>query len=323
MHESSQPIGKNDQSQYLEGSSSQFAPIALFTFNRPEHTHRTLEALALNPEFSHSTLYIFCDAARDNSDVEAVKQTRQLIHDWYHPDKQIIERETNWGLAKSIISGVTQIVDKYESIIVLEDDMVTSPHFLRYMNTGLNMYRNDERVISIHGYAYPIDDLPGTYFIRGASCWGWATWRRGWDLFESDGEKLFQLLKKRKLMHRFNVLGSFPYRRMLLDQIAGRNNSWAVRWYASALINDKLTLHPGTSLIRNIGLDGSGSHCDEYEGFDTEPSQNPIQVEDNPVIESDSALLAWKKYLRTLRIKKTLATLSSPTQLFHTLRRRL
>ncbi len=173
------------------------APIALFTFKRPEHTRKSLESLALNPEFTGSPLFIYCDGARNETEAAQVDETRKLVRSWPHPLKTIIERDRNWGLANSIIDGVTQQCDEHGKVIVLEDDMVVTAYFLNYMNTALTKYQDDDRVISIHGYSFPIDGLPEAFFIKGASCWGWATWKRGWDLFENDGKKLYyELLKK-------------------------------------------------------------------------------------------------------------------------------
>ena len=143
----------------------------------------------------------------------------------------------------------------------MEDDLVTSPHFLQYMNESLDLYQQEERVISIHAYMYPVkEELPETFFLRGADCWGWATWKRSWQLFESDGAKLLEQLNSQNLTREFNFNGSYPYVRMLKDQIKRRNNSWAIRWYASAFLANRLTLYPGASLVQNIGHDGSGVH---------------------------------------------------------------
>jgi len=288
------------------------APIVLFTFNRPEHTRSTLESLAQNPEFSASPLFIYCDGERNDAEAAQVLQTRELVRNWSHSHKTVIERDRNWGLANSIIDGVTRLCDDHGQVIVLEDDMVVSRHFLGYMNSALEKYRDDERIISVHGYSFPIAGLPEAYFIKGASCWGWATWKRGWDLFEPDGQKLYDELLTRKLMYRFDVNGSYPYRRMLGDQIHGRVDSWAVRWYASALIHDKLTLYPGRSLVHNTGLDGSGSHCDDYDGFATNLSTTAINLDNLSVSEDEQALEAWRGYLKSLRKEKLLSGFLSP-----------
>ena len=299
------------------------APIVLFTFNRPDHTRETLESLTLNPEFVASPLIIYCDSARNEAEVSQVEATRQLVRDWPHPNKTLIERDRNWGLANSIIDGVTQQCDAHGKVIVIEDDMVVSEHFLNYMNTALLKYQDDDRVISIHGYSYPIDDLPEVFFIKGTNCWGWATWKRGWDLFEADGKKLYAELLKINLMHRFNINGAYPYRRMLLDQINGRNDSWAIRWYASALIKDKLTLHPGCSLVSNIGLDGSGSNCDPADVPAQIFSSSVVNLSNIEVQEDKNALRSWYKYLKAARFKKLIKVLSSFKFLLKVLKRRV
>ena len=105
-------------------------------------------------------------------------------------------KEKKFGLAKSIIDGVGKVLDLHEKIIVLEDDLVTSPYFISFMNEALIMYKDEPKVASIHGYIYPIEGLPDSFFIKGADCWGWATWQEKWKIFETDGKKLLNELKK-------------------------------------------------------------------------------------------------------------------------------
>jgi hypothetical protein len=214
-----------------------------------------------------------------------------------------IERERNLGLAQSIITGVTEVVARYGRVIVLEDDMVTSPFFLKFMNEALELYRDEERVISIHGYIYPVKrELPETFFLRGADCWGWATWKRGWDLFEPDGTRLLGELDRRGLRKAFDLGGAYGYTRMLKEQIAGRNDSWAIRWHASAFLREKLTLYPGTSLVRNIGTDASGSHFNSSTNlFDTALATRPVRLSPVPVVEDPEAREAVAGFYRALR----------------------
>ena len=178
------------------------APIALFVYNRLEHLEKTINALQNNILALDSELYIFSDGAKDEKSSEQVNKIRKYIKTISEFKKIIvIEREKNLGLANSIISGVTEVINKYGKIIVLEDDMVTSRYFLKYMNEALEYYENEDRVISIHGYIYPVKkELPNTFFMKGADCWGWATWKRGWDLFEHDGKKLLQELEMNYLL---------------------------------------------------------------------------------------------------------------------------
>jgi glycosyltransferase involved in cell wall biosynthesis len=279
------------------------SPIALFTYNRPLHTRRTVESLRRNVLAEESELFVFSDGPRSGSDREKVEAVRTYIRNITgFKTVRLIERETNAGLAQSIISGVSEIVGKYGSIIVLEDDMLTSPFFLRYMNDALEFYKNEERVISIHGYLYPLRaSLPETFFLRGADCWGWATWKRGWDIFEPDGGKLLRALKAGRLESSFDLNGAYPYTRMLRKQARGTVNSWAIRWHAAAFLARKLTLHPGSSLIANIGLDASGAHCSPTNRFDVELAGGPVRIRPIPVEEHAGARKALEQYYRTTR----------------------
>lgn len=278
-----------------------YAPIALFIFKRPGHTRQTLESLAKNAEFSESPLFIYCDGARSETELIQVQESLKLVRNWPHPNKTIIERDRNWGLAKSIIDGVTKVVDEFGCVIVLEDDLVTSPYFLQFMNDGLRVYEQDERVASIHGYVYPIDDLPETFFLKGADCWGWATWKDRWALFETDGAILLDEMKCRHQTRLFDFNGTYPFTRMLAKQVAGKNDSWAIRWHASAFLKDKFTLYPGKSLVQNIGVDGSGTHCVGTVDFATTVATKPIRVELIPVEVNSVAFSAFERYFFNLR----------------------
>jgi hypothetical protein len=278
------------------------APIVLFVYNRLEHTKKTIEALQRNEIAKHSDLIVYSDGAKDGVDVDHVALIRaylRIINGFKRV--RIVEREENYGLARSIISGVTEIIEQYEKIIVLEDDMVTSPFFLTYMNNALDLYESNEDVVSIHGYVYPVNrSLPETFFLKGADCWGWATWARGWGVFEIDGKKLLQELKNQKMTRHFDFGGTYPYTQMLEDQIRGRNNSWAIRWYASAFLAGKYTLYPGTSLVKNIGMDASGTHSGKTDKYYVEVSEIPVEVKKQPVIENSDATKAFAEYFERL-----------------------
>jgi len=278
------------------------SPIILFVYNRPWHTRQTVEALKQNELASESELFVYSDGPKNAQAEPLVKEVREYLKTVDGFKKvTIIEREKNYGLAANIIDGVTNIVDEYGRVIVLEDDLVTSPGFLRYMNEGLDMYENEEKVASIHGYIYPLkhpEKLPETFFIRGADCWGWATWSRAWKYFEPDGQKLLTELQSRKLMKEFDFGGSYPYTRMLKDQIEGKNNSWAIRWYASAFLRGLFTLYPRYSLVKNIGMDGSGTHCTTETNIFESPLVPSIRVEKREIKECLMAKRSMENYLR-------------------------
>ena len=275
-----------------------YAPISLFVYNRLDHTRRTVDSLRANAYAAQSDLYVFADAARDERDAENVEAVREFVRgiDGFK-SLTVIEKDRNYGLAASIIGGVTDVLRRHDRVIVMEDDLVTSPFFLRYMNEALEHYANDERVASIHGYVYPTNlPLPETFFLRGADCWGWATWRRGWALFNPDGSALLAELYATNSTREFDFDGAFQYTGMLRDQIAGANNSWAIRWYASAFLRNKLTLYPGRSLVVNIGTDASGTHCGSTDTFDVESSTSPIRIGGIPVEDSAQGRAAFTEF---------------------------
>lgn len=280
------------------------SPIALFVYNRPEHTQKTIEALLKNGLASQSELFIFSDAPKNEKAKEGVEKVRAFIKSISgFKNITILEREENFGLAKSIIAGVTDIVNKYGRIIVLEDDLITSPYFLKYMNEALDMYEQEEKVISIHGYIYPVKyQLPETFFIKGADCWGWATWKRGWDLFESDGLKLLNELRTKNLTREFDLSGAYPYTQMLQGQIRGLNNSWAIRWHASAFLKNKYTLYPGRSLITNAGLDNSGTHTGNVNILRGVLSITPIKLKRIDIKINPDNLNIIKKFLKSPKL---------------------
>lgn len=281
------------------------SPIALFAYNRPDHIRKTIEALKANFLAKESDLFIFSDGHKNELDKDGVNRVREHIKTISGFKKVvIIEREKNFGLSASIISGVTEIVNKHGKIIVLEDDLVTSRYFLQYANNALDLYENDEDVISIQGYIYPVkDELPNTFFIRGADCQGWGTWKRGWNIFDPDGGNLLKKIQDNKLEKNFNMNGGYGYIDLLKRQIAGKTNSWAIRWYASAFLANKLTLYPGKSLIKNIGLtDGEGTHsAPQNSVYVTEASLYPVHLEKISTKENPRARKIIIKYFKSLR----------------------
>ena len=276
------------------------APIVVFTYNRPNHTQRTVESLLKNPLAKKSDLIIFSDAAPTPSQRQAVDEVRSYLSELSgFRSIKVIHRDKNFGLAESIIQGVTEVLQESEKVIVLEDDMVVSPYFLEYMNEALEQFVDDDRVISVHGYVYPVDfELPEAFFLPGADCWGWATWRRGWALFNSDGQYLLDELVRRHLIQEFDYNGAYPFLSMLKDQIKGANDSWAIRWHASAFLAGKLTLYPGRSLVHNIGTDSSGTHCKDSDSMDAKLSETKIKLNNIAVESSPTGREAFENFFR-------------------------
>ncbi len=277
-----------------------FAPICVFAYKRPDHFGLTINSLLDNPEASQSDLWVFIDGPKGKVDQAMVSKVRAMAAALKgFKSVKVIERESNLGLSRSVISGISEILNINDRVIVLEDDMVTSPFFLKFMNESLELYENEDQVISIHGYVYPLShELTKPFFIRGADCWGWGTWKRGWKLFNEDGNALLADLRKCGLSQDFDFDGAYPYSKMLEDQIEGRNDSWAIRWYASAFLKNKLTLYPNKSLVKNIGNDSSGTHCSQNAGYDVILSESPIFLTDLSVEESGIARRAFADFLR-------------------------
>lgn len=244
-------------------AASPLAPIAVFTFKRPEHTRRTLEALSRNPEFAQSDLHIFCDGSRRTDEEAAVHKTRELVRSWPHSNKQLHESPTNRGLAASIIEGVSMLSNAHGRVIVVEDDLVVAPVFLAYMNRALERYAHEPRVMQISGHMFPVE-LPqaggDAVLLPFTTSWGWATWERAWANFDPTMKDFDRMGASRELRRRFDLDHAYPYFSMLKKQRAGEIDSWAIRWYLSVFMRDGLTLFPKRSLVKNEGLDGSGTH---------------------------------------------------------------
>ncbi|MCW5798242.1 MAG: glycosyltransferase [Nitrospira sp.] len=262
-----------------------------------------MEGLRNNRETRDSDLFVFSDGAKNSLAHEGVSAVRALVRGLTgFRSVTVVEQSVNLGLARSIVAGVTDLTGRFGRVIVLEDDVVPAPHFLQYMNAALDKYEQVQQVVSIHGYSYPVNcSLPETFFLRGADCWGWATWERGWRVFEPDGSKLLARLSESGLSRLFDLDGGYPYTKMLEEQVAGRNDSWAIRWHAAAFLEGLLTLYPGSSQVQNIGTDGSGTHGGCAAEFWHASWGRPVLLEDIPVQESQRAREAFVHMLKSLQ----------------------
>lgn len=275
------------------------APILLFAYNRPRHLQHTVEALAHNPLAQESELFVFSDGARTEDDREDVELVRSYIHT-IEGFKTVhrIERDRNYGLAANIIDGVTDIVNRYGRVIVLEDDLVTAPGFLQFMNDALDTYADEPRVGHIQAYDFTQNPrLPETFLIKFTGSWGWATWQRAWQHFNPDGQYLLNELHRRHLTRRFDFNGKYGFTRMLRRQVEGKNNSWAIRWNASLFLQDILSLNVGRSLVQNEGFDGSGTHCGADHLYEARLYKERLKVEKiSPVTENLEARKIFERY---------------------------
>jgi glycosyltransferase involved in cell wall biosynthesis len=280
------------------------APIALFAYDRPGHLKRTLDALAANEFAPESDLIVFADGPRGERDEEGVAQVATVLAEAPAAFRSVTvhRRTTNRGLAGSIIEGIDLVLEEHDRIIVMEDDLITAPWFLRFANDALRIYENRDDVISVSGHSYPIEGLPETYFRSGADCWGWATWKRGWSLFRPDGAALLSELRGRGLENEFDLDGSCHYTNMLEEQVRGENDSWAIRWQASARLAGKFTLYPSRTLVHNIGHDGSGTHSGTTSVYGTEErlATSAVEISVLPRGESDTVYEAHRSYFERI-----------------------
>ncbi|MGM0934477.1 MAG: glycosyltransferase family 2 protein [Bacteroidota bacterium] len=248
------------------------APLVLFTYNRLEETQQTICALQKNILAKDSELIIFSDGPKNENGQKKIKEIREYLRSIKGFKKvQIIESKVNKGLAKSIIDGVTQIIEEYGRVIVLEDDLITSPNFLNFMNQALNFYNNDNEIISISGYTLDLPSLPGTndfYFGYRASSWGWATWEDRWKNIEWDLNDYNEFKEDRNAQKIFNRGGS-DLSQMLENQVKAKIDSWAIRFCYHQSKSNLKTVFPASSKIRSIGFGSDATHTSNTTRFET------------------------------------------------------
>jgi len=278
-----------------------FAPIALFVYNRPQHTERTLKFLKQNELAAESRLFIFSDGAKTADDEEKVNAVREILKnvDGFK-SVEIIRRKENMGLANSVIAGVNRLVKDYKQVIVFEDDLITSPYTLLYFNDALTRYRTEEQVMHIGAYMYPLKEntLPEAFFYRAATSWGWATWDRAWQYFEPDIDVLIGKFDAKKRA-AFSIEHTMNFWKQMQDFKKGKNNSWAIRWYASLFLRNGITLNPAHSLVNNIGHDGTGVHSGINDIYNVIINPRPISQFPLEIKENHKAYLAIKQFLST------------------------
>ena len=286
------------------------APIVLFVYKRFEHLNKTISSLKKNIESKNSQLIIFSDGYKNQEEKEDIKKIRKFIKNIKGFKKiEIYERKKNLGLAKNIVSGANKVFKKYKTAIFLEDDIVVSKNFLNYMNFYLNEYKTNKMVASIHGYCYPINfknNFKNFFFIRGADCWGWATWRRAWANYENNASTLINKIRKKNLQKDFDFNYSYPYFDML-KLTDKKNHSWAIKWYASAFLKGMYTLYPKRSLVRNIGNDGSGTNSERINKFAIKKQNSIKKYAKVEVYEDLYARNKFEEFFKNIYQKKSLS----------------
>jgi len=279
----------------------ELAPIVLFVYNRLWHTQKTIEALQKNELASESELFIYADGAKSEKVSTQVSQVRNYIQEVDGFKKvTIVERGENWGLANSIIDGVTEAVNKYGRVIVLEDDLVVGEYFLKFMNNSLNYYEDKKDVWHISGWNYPIslETSKDVYFYRIMDCWGWATWNDRWKNFEKNTNILINSMSSEDI-DRFNLDGCTDLWRQVELNKSGRIDTWAIFWYATIFNHNGLCLNPVKSYVMNIGNDGTGVHCTKSSQYgDITLNSNKESVFERDIIENDLIVSQVKKFFK-------------------------
>jgi hypothetical protein len=277
------------------------APIALFVYKRLDYLKILINSLKNNILSKKSIIFVFSDGWKNNRDKEKVLNLRKYIANISGFRKVfIILRPNNFGLSKNIINGINFVLKKNKKIIVLEEDLKLSKNFLTFINSGLKIYENEKRIASINGWFFPLSskkNIEDTFFIRGADCWGWGTWRRAWKKFDTDGQRLLNKIRKNKLEKLFNFNNSFNYMKMLQNQINKKNQSWAIRWYASAFLENMYTLHPKSSLVENTGTKNGENSKFDFLNLSSSISKKKYQpITKQKIIESSNARKAIENF---------------------------
>ena len=289
------------------------APVALFTYARPEHTRRTLEALAAADGATETDVFVYADGARGPQDADRVEATREVARKATgFRSLTLIGRDSNVGVAANIVSGISNMFEEHDGVIVVEDDILVARGFLDYMNVALCRYRNEKRVWHISGWNYPIEPtgLPQFFFWRVMNCWGWATWSDRWNCFSNDPDPLHRW--PRPKVRSFNIDGYHDFFAQIADHECGLTDAWDIYWYATIFENDGLCLQPTRSFVQNIGLDGSGEHCgrgseaqiDLKMPFDGVLRLPPVEINAEAVDRIKQHL--WRPWYRRLLLRRRL-----------------
>lgn len=249
------------------------APIIIFTYNRLNTLELVIKYLQRNILANKTDLFIFSDNAKKDKDIESVNKVRSFLHTIEgFKSLTIIERKENYGLAKNIIEGVTDIIDKYEKVIVLEDDLITSRNFLSYMNQALDFYEDDERIFAISGYTGNLPSLKNLedegYLSYRPSSWGWATWKKEWIKNDWKVKDFDAFIQNKDAIKTFNR-GGIDMTRMLKHCIEGKNHSWAIRWSYTMYKLDKYCFYPKISKIQNVGFGEEATNCTGVDIYQT------------------------------------------------------
>ena len=260
-----------------------YSPIVLFIYNRPKHTRKVLESLSLNIFFNQSKLIVYCDGAKNDKEIKDVILARGIVENFDFENKpEIIKREKNYGLSKSIVSGVSEVLNNFDKAIILEDDVVTSPLFLEFMNGALDQYKNNPDVWHISGWNYPnnksgANKFNQVFFWKVMNCWGWGTWADRWLHYKKNPESLINDWSEKKIS-QFNLGNRFNFWKQVEENNNGKIDTWAIFWMTTIFENSGFCLNPLKSYVRNIGHDNSGENSVYTSNFNSKLSTQKVNI---------------------------------------------
>ena len=282
-----------------------YSPIALFVHNRLKHVKNVIAAIKKNSISKKSIIYIFSDFSDDQVEIHKINKIRKYLKNLKGFQKIIIvERKDNFGTSKNIVLGLNQIFKKYSRCIIIEDDILISKNFLSQMNYFLEKFSKFKNIVTIEGYMYPVKfkkNTPNYFLLKGVGCWGWATWKRSWKNYEESASKLLnEFSGKKELIYNFDYYGSYPYYKMLKKQKWTKKKSWAIKWYAYNFIKNNYSIYFKNTLVKNIGLDGSGVNCKiDYQINQKKFKIHKYKIKANEIInENIQAKRDIAKYLK-------------------------
>ena len=276
-------------------------PICIFVYKRADTTRRMMDSLLRCPECAESELHVFMDAARNESEVAQVKQVRDMFDNMQgFKSVHLYPALVNKGLASSVIDGVTAVLSKNDSVIVLEDDLEVSSDFLSFMNEALDAYRGRQDIWSISGYTPVLDgieryDPNGVFLVPRAQCWGWATWADRWNTVDWQVKDFDSLAKDKKRRKAFDMGGDDLFRTLDMER-HNRIESWAVRWAYAASKQGMLTVNPMQSKVQNVGMSSSDSHAGWHDARHNVTLLGNTTIIDPNVQPDDFLIKAFKKH---------------------------
>lgn len=291
------------------------APIVIICYNRPDHFKKTIDNLAKCKEAINSNIYIYIDGPKNINDIKNINEIIKLAKNKknYFRNLEIIQRNKNYGLRENITKSVSEILDQYSSIIVLEDDIIVSKHFLHYMNSALDYYIKKKKIWHISAFS-PINDYvkkDNIYLSQLMYCWGWGTWKNRWKKFSANEDLLIKKLDS-NLIKGLNFDNTHDSYSQIISNKKKTMNTWAVFWYTSIYLNNGLCINPYTSLSKNIGLDGSGHNSgNDSQIYNLQKLNNLNEYNFNPqtkLIEDLDARTEIQQYYKSQKkfIKKFL-----------------